>query len=326
MSLLTTTEQALLSLLADKQFHSGEALAEHFQVSRTAISNWLKKLNQVGIDVRSVKGKGYQLAANISLLDQGLLKQQLIGIPSFNYRFKTSSTNDDVKAILSKQALPIVVTTEQQTAGRGRRGREWISPFGQNLYFSLGLELNVPISQLSGLSLAVGLSLAESLINSGFPVQLKWPNDLYIEGKKIAGILVELDGAFETPCRVIVGVGINVNMDPHNTHNVTAIDQAWSCLAEHLGHYINRTQLLSTLLNNLVTDIDEFTEHGLSDKVSRWNEIDYFYQQPVQLIMVNEVVKGVCQGIDDSGALLLKTEQGIEKHIAGEISVRRLND
>ncbi|AWB66713.1 biotin--[acetyl-CoA-carboxylase] synthetase [Saccharobesus litoralis] len=317
---LTAVEVALLSILSNNQFHSGDKLAEHFDVSRAAISKWIKQLNEKQIAIHSVKGKGYQLAQYIQLIDEHKLKQQLCELLTVDYQVVSDSTNDTVKQYFKNNQSNILAITEQQLAGRGRRGRQWVSPFAQNLYFTLGLELDLPISELSGLSLAVGLSLTETLNRLAIPAKLKWPNDIYIEGKKVAGILVELDGAFDSPCRVIIGVGININMQVGQ--HTQAIDQDWTSLSIFSGKIWSRTQLAQQLSEPLYQDIELFTQHGLKNKVELWQSYDHFYRRPIRLIMPNNEIAGVGRGIDESGALLLETANGIERFIGGEISVR----
>ncbi|WP_111978204.1 bifunctional biotin--[acetyl-CoA-carboxylase] ligase/biotin operon repressor BirA [Algibacillus agarilyticus] len=323
MSQLTSIEQALLALLSDNEFHSGDALAKHFAVSRAAISKWVKHINTLGIKVFSVKGKGYQLAKHIRLLDVNVIKRALQDYIDIDYHVVTGSTNDNVKSRLASANKMLLSITEQQVSGRGRRGREWVSPFGQNLYMSLGVELNLPVAALSGLSIAIGLSLAETLVELGYPAQLKWPNDIYLQGKKLGGILVELEGAFDTSCRVIMGIGLNVNMQADSIDASNKIEQEWISLSQFSGRYIDRSQLCSTIISNLVAALHVFSDEGLNNQLERWSELDYFYNQPVKLMMPNNEISGIVKGIDPSGALLLETDEGkVERFIGGEISVR----
>lgn len=313
---------ALINKLADQAFHSGDQLASEFAVTRAAISKWVAHLNQSGIDVLSVKGRGYQLSAQVQPYQLATIERELSQELAIDYQALTGSTNDNVKQTFAQQTelqQPILSFCEQQSAGRGRRGRQWISPFAQNLYFSLGIELDMPVSQLSGLSLAVGFSLANSLRELDIPVQLKWPNDLYLDGVKLGGILVELDGAFDSPCRVVIGVGLNTNMQQSKQQ----IDQAWTSLAQFAGQTYNRTDLLISLTRNLLADLTLFAQHGLKPWLALWPKLDAFYQQQVSLMMPNKQIDGIEQGIAEDGALLIETKDGLTRFVGGEISVRK---
>ncbi|NTS78733.1 bifunctional biotin--[acetyl-CoA-carboxylase] ligase/biotin operon repressor BirA [Catenovulum sp. SM1970] len=316
---------SLLSLLAGNDFHSGDKLASVLKVSRAAVSKRVAKLNELGIEVHSVKGKGYQLSPLIDLYDVEQITAALSNRFHITHTTQTASTNDDAKKLLADNNDNThwhLVLTEQQNAGRGRRGRSWVSSFAQNLAISLGLSLDIPVSQLSGLSIAVGLSLAKSLNELGYPAQLKWPNDIYLNGEKLAGILLELEGAFDANCNVIVGIGINVNMPANNQDAKAQIEQAWTSLYQYSGKSINRSQLLITLIERLAKDLEHFIKYGLVGQEKTWQNYDRFYNQPIQLLMPNKTICGVGKGINQEGALLLQTEQGLETFIGGEISVR----
>lgn len=310
----------LLQSLQDNEFHSGEALAKQFGMSRAGIAKWITKLRQAGYDIHSVSGKGYCFPPYVKPLEHQKIEQSINKQAKCILTSETDSTNEDVKRCFRTENIHcILASTDKQTSGRGRRGRVWHSPYAQNLYFSLGLKLNLAISELSGLSIVVGLAIADLLKQKGIPAQLKWPNDIYLEGKKLGGILVELEGAFEPPCNVIIGIGLNVNMPQQGQE----IDQAWLSLSEYQGKVIDRSLLLIELFKQLNLYIERFCLQGMADFVTLWPEYDLYYQQAVQLISGEQVQTGVNLGINQQGGLVLLTDEGEISINGGEISLRQ---
>lgn len=315
--------EALLEVLCDGRCHSGQALAEQFSTSRTSISKWIKKLVEAGYPVNAVSGKGYQLAAESKPLNFTELSKRLS--PEFNVSFKrtTESTNIDAKALLNAGAdAPLLVVSERQTAGRGRRGRPWHSPFAQNLYFSLGLRLDLSLAELSGLSVRVGLAVADCLKSQELPVQLKWPNDIYLDGAKLGGILVELEGAFDPPCQVIIGIGLNVNM----MRSDGEISQEWQSLSQFKGHWMQRDLLCNQLAMQVKNELSAFfadNKVGVASHLAeRWRDYDIYYGKTVNIISPAETQQGINLGINEQGNLILATENGQKLISGGEVSLR----
>jgi BirA family biotin operon repressor/biotin-[acetyl-CoA-carboxylase] ligase len=318
----------ILSMLADGKFHSGEALGECLGVSRAAVGKHIKQLAELGIEVFSVTGKGYCLEQPLILLDDKEVidwasKTELFN-PNIEVHHMINSTNDYLLGRVRKgESLTngTTVVAECQTAGRGRRGRQWMSPFGSHIYFSYLWHLD-GIGQAMGLSIAVGLALREVVQEFvDVPVTLKWPNDLYVDGKKLAGILVELEGQADGPCAVVIGIGINVNM---STTQGGAIDQPWSDMKTYQTQSLNRNQLIARLMTKLNRQMQLFSEQGLEPMVDAWNEHDHFYDKPVSLLMGNRKVIGVSRGIDPQGGIVLLERDGISHKVyyGGEISLR----
>jgi BirA family transcriptional regulator, biotin operon repressor / biotin---[acetyl-CoA-carboxylase] ligase len=317
----------LLPMLADGEFRSGQDLADALGISRTAIWKQLNKLEELGLAIESVKGRGYRIAGGLDLLDEqriradldqdaATLLNRLVISPS------TSSTNAQaMQAIEQGSAGGWVFTAEQQTAGRGRRGRQWVSPFASNLYVSLVWEFTQGAAALEGLSLAIGVAVADALANCGLPpVQLKWPNDVLSDGAKLGGILLEMTGDVTGACQVVVGIGINVQM-PANA--ATDIDQAWTDLQTlGGGEYSGRNQVLAQLLNELLPMMARFEREGFAQWRDRWMQLDAFAGQPVVLTSGPKSMAGVARGVDGRGALQLETSVGIESIFGGEMSLR----
>lgn len=313
--------RALISLLSDGEFHSGSELGAKLGVSRAAVWKALGRLEEYGLQVKSIKGKGYRLDGGLSLLAEDKLKawlpiqvQQNI---TLDVLLSVNSTNQylmDVEAV--QESAYRVVLAEQQTSGRGRRGRSWVSPFAKNIYMSVGFELQGGVEALAGLSLVVGLAVIRAIkACSDADAQLKWPNDVWLEGKKAAGILVELQGEATTGWSVIVGLGVNVDMTETQAGN---IDQPWIALGSYLS--CGRSEFAAELIAQLVVVLDEFKVSGLKAFLQEWQSVDLLFGREVS--MSGSGVTGVAQGIDESGALRLKTAEGVVSVNAGEVSVR----
>lgn len=314
----------LLNALADGEFHSGEALGELLGVSRAAVWKQLQKLAPLGLEVVSIKGRGYRLGRSLDLLstaeiEAGLSARARAAL-SIRCLLQTDSTNAQaMSAAAAGGASGLVVLAEQQHAGRGRRGRQWVSPFGANIYLSLVWQFGGGAAALSGLSLAVGVACVRALSTAGLAgLGLKWPNDLLVDGRKLGGILLEMTGDPAGECQVVIGVGINVAM---TQAEAGAIDQPWTSL-QALGVTLPRSQLVGLLLNALVAVLDEFARGGFAALRAEWMGLDAFRGAAVALLTVNQSVAGVARGVDDAGALLLETAQGLEAFHGGEVSLR----
>lgn len=321
------TVRSLLTVLADGKFHSGSELGEVLGISRSAIWKHIRRLEEAGLEVFSVKGRGYRIPGGLDLLDENTFKGGLSAdvrgsLRNFMFELTSPSTNEQaMKACQKDDCHGSLYVAEQQTAGRGRRGRTWVSPFGRNLYFSLVWRFDQGMGALEGLSLLVGLALVKALekmhING---CQLKWPNDLLYEHKKLAGILVEVNGEASGPCQVVIGVGINVDMPVQNANE---IDQPWIDLNAIAGQKVSRNKLLTEIINQLVHYLNAFQERGFASLVNEWQQYNAHQDMEVELNLGSGLVSGVCRGVDASGALLVDTEKGREVFFGGEISLRR---
>lgn len=311
---------ALIKLLADGKFHSGEELGKHFKVSRAAIWKQLKKLQNLGLIVDSVRGKGYRLNTPLSLLDIQALSKEIKHWP-VTVLSSIGSTNSECFHLLQLGARPpFAITSEQQTAGKGRRGREWISPFGRNIYYSLMITLKNGSQQLEGLSLTIGLAVLKTLKNIGLHnIGLKWPNDLLVNNKKICGILIELQGDPADLYHVVIGIGINVNMP---TASLLDINQPWTSLQQELGQLIDRNNLLIQLNHSLAHYLAIHTQHGFEYLKTEWEENNVWRNKTVTLLQGNQKITGIMAGIDTSGALKLLVNNEIQHFNAGEVSLR----
>lgn len=321
-------KQQILSQLSDGRFHSGEALGAALGVSRAAVGKHINQLTELGIEIFRVSGKGYCLADSLTLLDaqqiQDLLCGKSKGPITVEVKHVISSTNDYLlQKVRSGEVLKNghCVVAECQTAGRGRRGRTWVSPFGSHIYFSMFWQLD-GINQAMGLSIAVGIAVREAMQSSMHSeIKLKWPNDLLVNDEKIAGILVELDGQTDGPCGVVIGIGINVNMPATPAEKV---DQPWTDMNAHCDGEVDRNTLLARLIVHLQRQLSVFEQKGLKSCIDQWNVNDRYFNQPIKLLMGNKEVKGLGKGIDSQGGiLLLEADSNHPKAFyGGEISLR----
>jgi len=323
----------LLPLLANGEFHSGQDLALALGLSRTAIWKQLNKLEVLGLEIESVKGRGYRIPGGIDLLDEARVLAAMGDVsPHLMSELKIheviDSTNMEVLRRVPEGARSgFVCTAEQQTAGRGRRGREWVSPFGRNLYVSTMWEFSQGAAALEGLSLAVGGAVARALKALALPeVQLKWPNDILYEGRKLGGILLEMVGDAAGQCQVVVGIGLNVSM-PATAGD--AIDQDWADIAAMMPHVTapeaaapGRSELLGALLDQLLPMLSEFERDGFDPWREPWQSLDAHADKSVILSAGADKTAGIARGVDGRGALLLETTLGVQAVYGGEVSLR----
>ena len=318
--ILTPIRQTLITLLSDGQFHSGEQLGERLGISRAAVSKHMAALKELGLDLFSLTGKGYRLAVPMALYDEAQLRALAPMAPVHCFPV-IDSTNQYLLERVNQLQSGESCLAECQTAGRGRRGKPWVSPFGCQLILSMYWRLEQGMAAAMGLSLAVGVAVVQALESLGYPgVELKWPNDLYYQGRKLAGILVEMSGSAGASCNLVIGVGLNLAMPAREGER---IDQAWSELRHIQPELVDRNLLAARMLGHLQQAMLTFEQQGLSHFVDDWNRLDHFAGRPVRLLMGEQEIRGIARGIDDRGALRLETSEGIKFYLGGEISLRR---
>lgn len=316
--------RALLGLLADGQVHSGESLAASLGISRTAVWKQIRKAMGEGVRIETIRGKGYRLLTAVDLLDAGdmlgRMGEPLRSTIELTVLDEVDSTNAEIvrrRRESPTDRIPVCIA-DFQTAGRGRRGRQWQSPRGKNLYLSLGLTFRGSFAMLDGLSLVLGVAVAEALESQGVSgVGLKWPNDIFIAGSKLAGILVELQGELEEGLvRVVAGIGLNVHMT-----DAEGVDQNWSSLVRVMPErqWI-RNQLAAAMISAILAAVDEFVENGFAGFRDRWQRRDIFAGK--MLVTTQGELSGTGLGIDDAGNYLISSGSGAIPVRAGEISLR----
>lgn len=312
-----------MQVLADGRFHSGERLGETLGVSRTAVWKALRSLEQYGIAIQAVSGRGYRLSRPLELLRSELLLQQLDaesrqllrGLVLFD---AIDSTNTHLVQ-LQGDGHGMACLAEYQSAGRGRRGRHWVSPFGSNIYLSLRWRFPQGMAHLSGLSLAMAVAVLRALGDVGIDgAGVKWPNDVYADGRKLAGILLEVTGEAAGPCDVVVGLGLNVWM-PQTA--ASDIDQPWIDITT-LRTGISRNILAGRLLHHLVLSLAQFQHEGLAPFAAEWRLRDILIGRKVRLLLPDEELRGIGCGIDSDGALLIERDGMRQRFTYGEVSLR----
>lgn len=310
----------LIQLLSDGKFHSGEELGDALSISRAAIWKQLKKLEkETGLTIQSVQGKGYRLESSLSLLNSQNISPFMSQWPIYLLN-TTDSTNKQAFQLLTQNTSPpFAVTAEQQTDGRGRRGRRWISPFASNIYYSLLLRIDRGMQQLEGLSLTIGLAVLHTLkqyklTNAG----LKWPNDILINNQKIAGILLELQGDPADICHVVIGIGLNVNMQ--KTAEQTTLP--WTSIYHQTGQIIDRNQLIITLSQSLDYYLTIHMQKSFTALKEEWEANNLWQNKEVNLLQGEQQISGRMIGIDNTGALKLQLHNEIKYFNAGEVSLR----
>nr|WP_312973741.1 bifunctional biotin--[acetyl-CoA-carboxylase] ligase/biotin operon repressor BirA [Pseudomonas sp.] len=317
--------QSLLRLLQDGQFHSGEELGAAVGVSRAAIWKRLQALEaEFDLQIHKVRGRGYRLEAPLSLLDSDSLCAS--SIYPITLLQQVDSTNAQAMRHLASGAVPpFLIIAEQQTAGRGRRGRSWASPFGENLYYSLVLRVSGGMRQLEGLSLVVGLALLQALRDAGVnEAGLKWPNDLLVGGRKIAGILLELSGDPADVCHVVIGIGVNINMRVTRLGEV--IDQPWTSLRQVVGEQVDRNAFVASLNRQLERYLRLHQAEGFAALREQWEASHLWQGRAVVLAAGAQAIHGRVLGVDDTGALRLDIDGQEKMFSGGELSLRLHDD
>jgi BirA family biotin operon repressor/biotin-[acetyl-CoA-carboxylase] ligase len=315
----------LLKRMSDGRFHSGQDMAADFGVSRATIFNLLQTAEQYGMRIHAVRGKGSRLADRFSWLDSVLL-ESMLSSSGHTYTLKTVEETPSTNSWLTQEALAgaahrTVLYADYQHAGRGRRGRNWQSPLGGGLTFSVLWRFDRGVDQLAGLSIAVGLALARALSSlCPLPVKLKWPNDVLAGYRKLAGILVEVQGELAGPSFAVIGIGVNEHLSAQHRQE---IDQAVVDLNE-MGIQISRTELLHAILSELALTLAVFEQEGIKPILAEWPSWHAHEGRAVSLRTPDgNRHTGTASGLDDAGNLLLTLTNGeMRKFSAGEVSLR----
>jgi BirA family biotin operon repressor/biotin-[acetyl-CoA-carboxylase] ligase len=315
----------LLRRLSDGRFHSGQALADEFGLSRSSIFNVLAQADSMGLTIHAVRGRGYRLPESVEWLDGAAIAQHLGAIAdvyTINILDSVDSTNTALMAAALNGATDgTLFCSEHQQAGKGRRGRQWHSVPGGSLTFSVLWRFDNGLQSLAGLSLAVGLAIARAVNrHSRHPARLKWPNDVLVDYRKLAGILVEVQGDMNGAAFAVVGIGLNVRL---NEAQRDAVDQAVVDLAE-MGVTVGRNRLLADCLQELHAVLTLFRQHGFAALREDWLALDAYAGKAVALALPDaRSVQGVASGVDETGAFLLRDAAStLVPYSGGEISLR----
>ncbi len=314
----------ILEILADGNFHSGQHVGETLGISRSAVWKILKNCADIGVELHIVRGRGYRIPGGIELLNKesitnNLSQQNAEKLSTLDVLESIDSTN---KYLLTQNDIKSghVCIAEQQLSGRGRHGREWVSPYARNVYLSMLWKFNMGPSRLGGLSLVAGIAVIKALQRFGTTnIGLKWPNDIMYHGRKLGGILVEISGDVSGPCQVILGIGINTEM-PKDYE--LQINQPWTDVASIIGSTPSRNRIAGLVLDELLTALPQFQHVGLNGFTHDWQKFDAIFDQKIVVQTCNGVLQGIGAGIDSHGNLLLKEGDKLHTFYSGEVSVK----
>jgi BirA family biotin operon repressor/biotin-[acetyl-CoA-carboxylase] ligase len=313
----------LVKLLNDGNYHDGTTLGNALNITRSAVWKMRQKLETYDIKIDSIKGKGYALTHPLILLDKKNIKTLLEDKNIDIHIFETIPTTNDFKNFPLKKRTPAICLAEQQTQGKGRLGRHWHSPFAQNLYFTCLYTFQKDISELAGLSLAVGLAIIETLKIYAFPdsVSIKWPNDIIYQQCKLAGTLIEIKAEAHNICQTLIGIGINVNIKQEENK---LISQPFISLKHILNQYIDRNHLCAVLINMLLRYLKKFEQEGLSPFIKEWKNVDALFNKKVTLVANNQKIEGIAKGINAQGQLLLElAHHKIQAFSSGDTTIAK---
>lgn len=318
-----STRYKLLRLLADGAFHSGPVLGDRLGVSRAAVNKAIQSLTERGADIHCVTGRGYRLGEPFVPLSgvaiRELLAQKLAraDIEVFD---EVDSTNQQ---LLRTPDLPSgrVCLAEAQSAGRGRRGRGWVATPCHNILMSMSWRFETGPAGLAGLSLAAGVAVLRALEEFGVcDAGLKWPNDILRDGRKLAGLLIDLRGEASGPSLVVLGLGLNVHLAPNDA---ALIDQPWSSLRESLPAPVDRNRLAGLLVLHLGEMFRVFEQAGFEAFRAEWERHHLYAGKAVHLHTGQKDIFGTVEGIDASGGLRVRVEDGVLRTFhSGDVSLR----
>jgi BirA family biotin operon repressor/biotin-[acetyl-CoA-carboxylase] ligase len=323
--------ERLLALLATGEFHSGERLAKRLRISRGGIWKLIRSLQAVGVNIESVPRQGYRLPRAVDLLDRNAILAEMS--PEFRELLQpldvlltVDSTNRHVaEHAANPPGATQVCVAEIQKAGRGRRGRSWIAPFGSGICMSMGWQFLEAPPTFSALSLAVGVAAVHALRRLGIEgVGLKWPNDLIWQQRKLGGILIEMRGESAGPAQVVIGIGINMRM-PASVRLQLAEQQA--ALISDVHEIMRdrtppRNALIAMLAEEVTRMLQTFGARGFEPFVEEWHKLDTLADAPVRVMSGAETTFGRARGVDIDGTLLVDVDGELRRFASGEVSLR----
>lgn len=315
----------LKKLRESSGYVSGQQLCEEFQVSRTAVWKVIGQLKEEGYQIEAVRNKGYRIIEIPDILSreeiESLLHAEWAGQKVYYYQ-QIDSTNIRAKQ-LGEEGAPhgTLVVADNQNGGRGRRGRGWISPEQQNIYMSILLRPDFSPEQAPMLTLVMAYSVVQGIMKyAGVKVQIKWPNDVVLNGKKICGILTEMSAEIDYINHVVIGVGINVNMSeilPELVATATSIKR-------ETGRRLKRAELIAAVIERFEENYALFRKAGdLGSMMKGYNDLLVNKDREVKILEPGNEYTGCALGINEKGELLVRRDdETVTAVYAGEVSVR----
>ena len=328
----TLRRQRVLALLSDGEFHSGEPIAKRLRISRAGVWKIIEALRELGIEIESLPRQGYRLPQAVDLYSKDSIVAALSPVAKTalvrtDVLLSVDSTNRfvrDIDAALQAGQAQLCVA-ELQNAGRGRRGRSWIAPFGSGICMSVGWQFAEAPPTFSALSLAVGVAVVSAVRGFGAAdVGLKWPNDLLWKGRKLGGILIEMRGESAGPSHVVIGIGINMRMPA--SVRLTLAEQQAALIAD--VHEVmrertpNRNVLVAAIVNELVAMLNTFAREGFAPFHAAWRELDSYADAAVKVLNGAQTTLGIARGVDSDGTLLVDVDGEMRRFASGEVSLR----
>ena len=320
---------SLLLLLADGRLHSGERLAGALSVSRAAVWKGIERLRMRGIDVHALPRRGYALPEPVELLEEGAIRAALGAdaaerLRSLELRFDVDSTNSRLLALTPPPyGRADVLLSELQHAGRGRRGRHWVAPFGGSIALSLGWSFTDAARASPTLSLCVGVAIARALARAGAQgIALKWPNDVWLKDRKVGGVLIEVRAEASGPAYVVIGVGINVRLAAPVRAQIEASGVRVASVADACGETPSRNFIAGAIIGELLSMLADFEREGFAAFREAWTALDALRDRPAQVLTGDAVVSGTARGVDAHGALRLERAGQVHEFVSGDVSLR----
>ena len=328
---METKSKKLLKILSDGHVHSGEVLGKKLEVTRAGIWKLMQQLKAWNIDVVAKTNQGYCIPGGMELLEKkkileaGITRDTRLIHPSLKIFDVLPSTNTYLleRARAGQKDVRICLA-EHQSRGRGRFGRHWVSAYGKNMYCSLLWTFTCDLSQLAGLSLVVGIAMARALKKYGIKeIALKWPNDVLWRGKKLAGILIELNAESHHTCDAVIGIGLNGALSPALQKQAK---KALVDIHEITGEAFKRNVFIASLLKEIFAVLTLFQTEGLAPFIGEWRAYDVAMDKSVTLLLGNQTIQGTYRGIDPRrGDLILEETGGKYRHYSsGEVSLTQI--
>ncbi len=319
-------EERILRLLMENRgsYVSGQRIADSVGISRTAVWKRVKRLKgRYGDLIESRPSSGYRLKEDYTPLDGlDLLipPESIIGHPLFIYQ-EVASTNDIACDLALKGIREgATVVADAQTRGRGRLGREWFSPRGVNLYLSTILRPPIPPWKGPQLVFLGAMAVVRAVEGLGLRVEVKWPNDILVKGRKLSGILTEMSSEPERINFVILGIGVNVNMEEEMLP--PELKGRATSLRGETGRVVDRARFAASLIHHLNRYYRLFLDQGSAPILDEWKGYSFLDGREVEVLGPGSVLRGIVLGVDDDGALLLRTSHGVERVISGDVTLK----
>lgn len=320
----------ILKILKDNknQFISGENLSKDFGITRAAIWKYMNALKEEGYEITSISKKGYKFVSSPDILRyeevEEYLQTKYIGRNILHYN-TIDSTNKVAKSLAIEGIEEgTVIVSEEQTIGRGRLGRSWISPKSSGIWMSIILKPNISPMMASRVTLIGAAAVHKALEEIGIDAKIKWPNDIVLNNKKLCGILTEMSGEMDKLNYIVMGIGLNVNLDEEDFSD--ELKNMATSLKIEKNEQVNRKELFGKILNNFEILYDEFKKHGnIESTVDICRKNSLLLGKEVRVINGSKTVIVKALDLDEDGELLVEYEDKSKgKIISGEVSVRGL--